>query len=157
MYNIQGLADNKVCSCLYVLPWSNFICRLHLQAHITFHKVNLSSYILITVSSHLYTIPLQVTSWWVGFLFISDVHANKLFSICDIIFLIQASSYKLIVVPGTSSWLSRVPESSQVHRLSPHYCTVWTETAASHHAACSCSCIGKWAAVSVNQFALVES
>ena len=157
MYYIQWLANNTVYCSLCVSHWGSFICRLHLQPCITFHKVNLSSYILITVSSHLYINPPHVTSWCMSFLFISDVHANTCFLIGGIIFLIQASSHKLYVVPVTSSWLSSVPESSQVHRLSPHHCTVWTETAASQHASCSCSCIGKWAVVSVNHFALVES
>ena len=57
MYNIQWLSDNKVCSCFYVLLWDNFICTMHLQACITFHKINLSSYVLITVRSYLYTYP----------------------------------------------------------------------------------------------------
>jgi len=54
MYNFHWLADNKVCSFLYVLLWGNFIYRMHLQACIIFHKINLSIYFLITVSSHLY-------------------------------------------------------------------------------------------------------
>jgi len=87
-----------------------------------------------------------------------EIHIlTPVLQICNIILLIQASSHKLIVVPGTSSWLSSAPESSQVHRILPHHYTVWTETAASQHASCSCSFIGKWAVVSVNHFALIES
>ena len=55
MYNIQRLRDNKMCTCLYVLVWDNFTCRMQLQASITFHKINLSSYFLTTVSWHLHT------------------------------------------------------------------------------------------------------
>jgi len=68
--------------------------------------------------------------------------------------LIPASSRKLIVVPGTSLWLSSAPESSQVRRISPHHFTVCTETAPSQYASFYCSFIGKWVAVSVNHFAL---
>ena len=88
-------------------------------------------------------IPLRVTSWCVGFVFIWDAHNNTGLLICDIIFLILSSSRKLTVVPGNSSWLSLAPESSPVHRILPHHYTVRTETAASQHASCSCSVIGK--------------
>ena len=156
MYIIQWLADNKVCSCLYVLLWGNFICRMHLQACIKFHKINLPNYFLITVSSHLYTYPTSCHQLVYELLFISDVHTNSCCLICYTILLIPTSSPKLIVVPGTFSWLSLAPETSQVHRIWPHHYTVWTETAALQHASCSCSFIVKWAVVSVNHFALIE-
>ena len=35
----------------------HFICRMHIQTCITFHKTNLSNYFLIIVSSHHYTYP----------------------------------------------------------------------------------------------------
>ena len=53
MYTIQLLADNKVCSCLYVLLWGNFICRMQLQAWIAFHNRNLFIYIQIIVLLYL--------------------------------------------------------------------------------------------------------
>ena len=81
---------------------------------------------------------------------------TPVFKICYIILLIPASSRKLIVITGTSSWLSSAPECSQLHRILPHHYTVWTQTATSQHASCSCSFIRKWAVVSVNHFALIE-
>ena len=128
-----------MCSCLYVLLWGNFICRMHLQACIKFHKINLPNYFLITVSSHLYTYPTSCHQLVYELLFISDVHTNSCCLICYTILLIPTSSPKLIVVPGTFSWLSLAPETSQVHRIWPHHYTVWTETAALQHASCSCS------------------
>ena len=156
MYNIQWLVDNKVWSFLYELLWGNFICRMHLQPCITFHKINLPSYFLITVSSHLYTYPTACHQLVYELFVYSDAHTNSCFIICYIILFIPASSHKLIVVSVTSSWLSSAHESSQVHRILPHHYRVWTERATSQHSSCSCSFMWKWAVVSVNHFALIE-
>ena len=62
-----------------MLLWGNFIYRLHLQACITFHKINLSINFQ-SLSAHIYTnIQMHVTSWCMSFLFIGDTHTNTCF------------------------------------------------------------------------------
>ena len=145
-----------MCSCFYVLLWDNFICRMHLQPCITFHKINLSSYFLITVSSHLYTYPIACHQLVYELFVYWNTHTNTfffnlLYNIAYTSFLPQTeccARYLLLAIVSS--------ESSQVHRILPHHYRVWTERATSQHSSCSCSFMWKWAVVSVNHFALIE-
>ena len=135
MYNMSWFANNNVCSCLYVLLWGNFICRMHIQTCITFHKRNLSSYFLIIVSSHHYTYPTAYDQLvYELFVCLRCTYHPLFFLIYEMILLLCGSSCKLMVVLCSSFWLSMAPESSQMQRILPHNYTVCTEETASQHA-----------------------
>jgi len=151
MYYIEILADNKVCSCLYVSLWGNLIHRMHLQACITFHKINLSNYFFINVSSHLYTYPTACHQLvCVSFVYFRCTYWHLLFNLR---YNMAYTSF-LSQTDCSARYLLRLSSAttfSQVHRILPQHYTVKTETAASR------GFIGKWAVASVNQFTLIES
>jgi len=140
-----------VCVTLRQLYLQNALTGMH---HISQNKfIQLFSNYCQLTSIHL-SHSMSPIGVWAFCLFQMHI-LTPVFEICDIILLIRASFCKLIVVPGTFSWLSSASKSSQVCRMSPY--RVWTETAASQHASSSCSFIGNWAVVSVNHVVLIES
>jgi len=125
MYDTQILADNKVCSCLCVSLWGNFICRMHLQACITFFKVNLSNYFLIIVSWHIYTYPTACQQLVCeSFVYFRCTYWHLLYNLRDNVaymsFLSQTdccSHYLLLAVVGSQNISSTLNFDTSLHIL----------------------------------------